>query len=37
MNEKLQLAFELRKQGLSLKKIEEQTGISFRELSVIFK
>ena len=37
MNEKLRLAVELRKNGLSLKKIEEQTGISFRELSVIFK
>ena len=37
MNEKLRLAVELRKQGLSLKKIEQQTGISFRELSVIFK
>ena len=37
MNEKLKLAFELRKQGLSLKKIETETGISFRELSVIFK
>ncbi len=37
MNEKLRLAVELRKKGLSLKKIEQQTGINFRDLSVLFK
>jgi hypothetical protein len=37
LREKLQLAYELRKQGLSLKKIEQMTDINFRDLSVLFK